>query len=82
MPTDLPRLSRNALAMCGLFLPASLSVQGCVRVHPWERELHAQRRMQVGADAETDALDQHVYDYREGASGGYGAHAGSGCGCN
>jgi hypothetical protein len=61
---------------------ALLSLQACASVQPWERELHAQRRMQVSSDPECDALDQHVYEYREGASGGYSAHAASGCGCN
>lgn len=68
--------ARGLVALC------LSSLASCVRVHPWERELHAQRRMQVSEDPEIDALDQHVYEYREGASGGYNAQAGSGCGCN
>lgn len=59
-----------------------LSASACATVQPWEREAHARRGMQVEPDPATAALDQHVYEYREGASGGYGQSSGSGCGCN
>ena len=32
-------------------------------------------------DPEATAIEQHVYEYREGSAGGYGA-LGGGCGCN
>jgi len=54
---------------------------GCAAVRPWERGYHAQKKMQMDPDAEAAALEQHVYEYREGASGGYGS-VGGGCGCN
>lgn len=74
--------ARRVTALTALLCVVIPCLPACVRVQPWQRELHAQRRMQVAPDPETDALDQHVYEYREGASGGYNAQAGSGCGCN
>jgi len=50
-------------------------------VQAYQREHLAKPKMQVGQDPEAAALEQHVYDYREGASGGYGT-IGGGCGCN
>ncbi len=56
-------------------------VTGCATVQPWERGTLAKKKMQMDADPQASALEQHVYDYREGASGGYGS-VGGGCGCN
>ena len=60
----------------------NVMVAACASVRPWEREAHARRYMQVDADSATSALDQHVYEYREGSTGAYNAQSGSGCGCN
>jgi hypothetical protein len=60
---------------------AALLAGGCARVKPWERELLAKPKMALDADPEGALLEQHVYQYREGAAGGYGG-AGGGCGCN
>lgn len=54
---------------------------GCVRVHPWERELLAGRAMQTAGDPAEARLDGHVQEYREGSVGGESA-GGGGCGCN
>ena len=54
---------------------------GCAAVAPWERGLLAKRKMQMDPDPQAVQLEQHVYEYREGASGGYGS-VGGGCGCN
>ena len=54
---------------------------GCTHVHPWEREQLAKPKMALTDEPEAVLLEQHVYEYREGASGGYGG-AGGGCGCN
>ncbi|MEZ4337512.1 MAG: DUF4266 domain-containing protein [Sandaracinaceae bacterium] len=64
----------------GLLLVLLLSM-GCAGARPWERETLAQPRMQLDADPEAGLLEQHVYNYREGATGGYGG-GGGGCGCN
>jgi hypothetical protein len=58
------------------------AVVGCAGVQPYERENLARRGMQIDPDPAMSALDQHVYEYREGASGAYGTGSGSGCGCN
>lgn len=65
------------VAMCAV----SLGAVGCGRyaVRPDEKELLADRIMQLGGDGlETD---QHVLENREGSNGGYGT-GGGGCGCN
>jgi len=54
---------------------------GCAEVKPWQRELLAQPKMQLDPDPNATLLEQHVYEYREGSTGGYGA-GGGGCGCN
>ncbi len=54
---------------------------GCAGAKPYERALLAQPKMQLVPDPNAVLLEQHVYEYREGASGGYGG-GGGGCGCN
>ena len=54
---------------------------GCAGTQAWEREHLAKRKMQLNDDPEAAMLEQHVYSYREGSSGGYGS-SGGGCGCN
>jgi uncharacterized protein DUF4266 len=51
-------------------------------VQAWDRGIHAKRCMQVDPDPLATALEQHVFEYREGAAGGYETVGGSGCGCN
>lgn len=67
------------LACLGL----ALATQACGGggVQAYQRGHLAKQKMQLGSDAEALALEQHVYEYREGASGGYGT-IGGGCGCN
>lgn len=62
-------------------LAALLPPMGCAHVAPWQRENLASKRMRLGADPEAELLEQHVFQYREGSSGGYGG-GGGGCGCN
>lgn len=50
-------------------------------MQPWERGILAKKKMLMASDPEASALEQHVYEYREGSSGGYGS-VGGGCGCN
>lgn len=66
----------------GAIIAGLILVVGCAAVHPWEREVHAKRCMQVAPDPTAVAMEQHVFEYREGASGGYETAGGSGCGCN
>ncbi len=58
-----------------------LALASCARVSPYQREALARPDMQLGADGELDAGNEHAKAYREGSSGGGKAKAG-GCGCN
>jgi hypothetical protein len=75
------RVSRFALA---LLLPALLGA-GCSTakwtVKPHQRELLADRIMQLDGEPQERAADQHILSNREGALGGSGT-SGGGCGCN
>lgn len=70
----------RALA-ASLLLALGLGSLGCTAVRPYERETLAQPRMLLDPDPEATLVEQHVYSYREGSTGGYGG-GGGGCGCN
>lgn len=72
------RILRPAPLLLFLLLFANA---GCAAVRPWQRGRLAKPKMQIDASPEATILEQHVYEYREGSSGGYGA-VGGGCGCN
>ena len=65
-----------------LFL-LSNTLSGCVvfTVKPWERDLLAEKQMQLTPDALENSMDEHTYFSKEAASGGQGV-GGGGCGCN
>jgi hypothetical protein len=50
-------------------------------VKPWERDVLAQRKMQLNPAPVESFLDDHIYFSKEAASGGAGV-GGGGCGCN
>jgi hypothetical protein len=54
---------------------------GCTAVKPWERGKLANPKMKLVRDPQAASFEQHVFEYREGSSGGYGT-VGGGCGCN
>lgn len=54
---------------------------GCVHVAPYEREDLSRPGMDVEREASEASFQAHVYDSREGATGGTGS-TGGGCGCN
>jgi hypothetical protein len=58
-----------------------LALTGCAGAKPYERGALAQPKMQLAPDPDAVLVEQHVYEYREGAAGGYGG-GGGGCGCN
>lgn len=64
-----------------LVLLAGCFAMGCAPVKPWERGKLAKPKMQLDPSPESTLLQQHVFEYREGSSGGYGT-VGGGCGCN
>ena len=61
------------------------TISGCSiskwTVKPHQRELLADRIMQLDADAQERSAEEHVLANREGAIGGTGT-SGGGCGCN
>ena len=50
-------------------------------VQPWERDMLAQRKMQLDPYPNDTALDEHIYFSKEASRGGAGL-GGGGCGCN
>ena len=64
-----------------IIIACSVLLGGCAEVKPWDRDLLAQKQMQLVPAPVDDALDEHVYFSKEAASGGHGV-GGGGCGCN
>lgn len=54
---------------------------GCVSVAPYEREHLANPAMNTELETDETDFQAHVFDSREGATGGHGS-TGGGCGCN
>ena len=54
---------------------------GCSTVKPWDRDLLAEKQMQLVPAPLDNALDEHIFFSKEAASGGQGT-GGGGCGCN
>ena len=50
-------------------------------VKPWEKDLLAQKKMQLITHPLDTYLDDHIYYSKENSSGGQGV-GGGGCGCN
>jgi len=50
-------------------------------VQPWDRDVLAQRKMQLDPYPLDTYLDEHIYFSKEASSGGAGL-GGGGCGCN
>jgi hypothetical protein len=59
----------------------ALTISGCARVKPWEREHLADPIMQFDSNKEEKAVREHFLGTREGSSGSFGV-SGGGCGCN
>ena len=64
-----------------LAVASFLATTACSGAQPYERAKLAKSKMQLVLDPDAALLEQHVYEYREGSAGGYGAQGG-GCGCN
>ena len=69
---------RYCLSAMLIVLAAGCSLQP---VEPWERDVLAQKKMQLVTDPVENALDEHIYFSKEATSGGQGV-GGGGCGCN
>ena len=50
-------------------------------VKPWEKDLLAQKKMQLTPNPLEAYLDEHIYYSKEASTGGSGI-GGGGCGCN
>jgi len=68
-------------AWLALLVVAAASLGAGCGVRANQRERLAKPKMQFNPAPETTQLEQHVYSYREGSTGGYDA-GGGGCGCN
>lgn len=65
-----------------LFLTLAILLTGCIaRVPPWERDLLAEKKMQLISDPMQNEMDEKIHFSKEGTSGGQGV-GGGGCGCN
>lgn len=62
-------------------ITALVSIAGCTRVRPYERELLAHPQMQAAPSPEVERSEEHVREVREGTAGATG-NPGGGCGCN
>jgi hypothetical protein len=62
---------------------ATSALAGCAwqPPQPWEKGALARPEMTLAGDPLADRFDQHIYNSKENASGGYGV-GGGGCGCN
>lgn len=68
-------------ALFALVLVAGLGGSGCVTVAPYQREHLANPAMNMEDEEGETEFQAHVFDSREGATGGHGS-TGGGCGCN
>lgn len=64
-----------------LFTIYGLSACSLEQVEPWDREILAQKKMQLIPDKLENYSDDHIYFSKEASSGGQGV-GGGGCGCN
>ncbi len=72
---------RNRMLLVSCAVLSWIASQGCATVAPYERERLARSDMELGAENDVAAGEEHATAYREGSSGGFGA-SGGGCGCN
>jgi len=56
-------------------------MSGCATVHPWDRDLLAERKMSLNPSPMIHSVDNHIYFSKEGSTGG-DEIGGGGCGCN
>jgi len=64
-----------------VFLSYLLMACSLPQIKPWDRDLLAQKKMQLVPAPLSSYLDDHIYFSKESSSGGEGV-GGGGCGCN
>jgi hypothetical protein len=74
-------INRYALAVASLATCLTISACSLQTVEPWERDVLAQKKMQLTPDVIENSLDEHIYFSKEATTGGQGV-GGGGCGCN
>ena len=72
-------MTRFGILVAAAALP--LLAAGCISVAPYEREYLASPAMNAEMEEGEGDFQAHVFDSREGATGGHGS-TGGGCGCN
>lgn len=74
---------RRPASLLRLVLVLALPVVagGCATVHPWDRDLLAEKRMSFNPSPMLHAIDEHIYFSKEASMGGQDV-SGGGCGCN
>jgi len=75
------RRMRSTMLVFIVMLMSLLSACSLERVKPWERDLLAEKKLQLTPSPLEAALDDHIYFSKEASSGG-GSIGGGGCGCN
>jgi hypothetical protein len=73
------RTLRLALLLACLGAAAGCATTGGVK--PWDRDLLAEKKMQLRPSPMEGDIDDHIYFSKEGSTGGGGV-GGGGCGCN
>lgn len=76
-----PQVSRGAVLRLCLALALSGLLAGCTTVHPWDRDLLAEKWMRLNPCPQLRAIDDHIYFSKEASMGGQDV-GGGGCGCN
>lgn len=71
----------SLILLAVLAVGLTLGLAGCVTVAPYQREYLASPAMNAELESGEADFQSHVYDSREGATGGHGS-TGGGCGCN
>jgi len=71
------------LARIAWFVALAVLAGGCAatKVKPWDRDLLAQKKMQLVTHPMVNSIDEHIYFSKEGSTGGQDV-GGGGCGCN
>ncbi len=71
----------NSFMVFVILLLVSGVLLGCVEVKPWQKQSLGRSHMAFDPDPLESRYNQHVFQSKEGSSGGYGPASG-GCGCN
>lgn len=76
-------VTRARVVLGALLGLAALACGGCaaLTVHPWDRDLLAEKKMSFLPAPWEEDIDGHIYFSKEASTGGAGT-GGGGCGCN